>query len=147
MTSQPGNSEPGTRNSELVSIAVVQHAGRFLIGRRPEGVPLAGLWEFPGGKIQPGESAQQAAARECEEEAGLAVFVAAPDPDAHYNDIVHQYDHGSVRLHFFACTPLDPEAQPKPPFRWVAALELADYEFPVANAALIDFLIQQAESH
>ena len=144
MTSQPENSELGTRNLELlpISIAVVQHAGRFLIGRRPEGVPLSGLWEFPGGKIQPGETAEQAAVRECKEETGLAALLAAP-----YPDVVHEYDHGSIRLHFFACTPLDPEAKPKPPFCWVAASELTDYEFPAANAALIDHLIQQTKSH
>ena len=48
-----------------IAIAVVEHEGRFLIGLRPPGAPLAGLWEFAGGKLEPGETPQMAAAREC----------------------------------------------------------------------------------
>ena len=121
-----------------IAIAVVEHDGRFLIGLRPGGAPLAGLWEFAGGKVEPGETPQTAAARECLEETGLAVEVGQP-----YPDIVHQYDHGRLRLHFFRCRPLDPQALPAERFRWVTAGELSHYEFPAANQALTAYLANQ----
>ncbi len=119
-----------------IAIAVVEHAERFLIGKRPAGVPLAGLWEFPGGKIQPGETPEQAAERECGEETGLQVVIGAA-----YPSVVHQYDHDRLRLHFFSATPVDPEQTPLPPFRWVARGELGEYEFPSANQALVKHLL------
>lgn len=125
----------GSTTPTRIAIAVVEHAGRYLIGRRPEGVPLAGLWEFPGGKVQPGETAEQAAARECLEETGLAVEVGLAFPE-----VVHQYAHGRVALEFFACRPLEPERVPKSPFRWVLAAELGQYEFPEANGGLVAYL-------
>jgi mutator protein MutT len=118
-----------------IAIAVVEHDGRYLIGRRAEGAPLAGLWEFPGGKIQAGETAELAAARECLEETGLAVEVGPA-----YPPVVHQYAHGKVALEFFACRPLEPERKPKAPFRWVLAEDLGAYEFPAANGGLVAYL-------
>jgi 8-oxo-dGTP diphosphatase len=118
-----------------IAVAVVRHAGKYLIGRRPEGVPLAGFWEFPGGKVRPGETPEAAAVRECREETGLEVAVAST-----YPEVVQQYDHDRVHLHFFACTPTD-AAPPTPDgYRWVSGLELRDYEFPRANAGLIALL-------
>ena len=119
-----------------IAVAVVEHDGRFLIGRRPEGVALAGLWEFPGGKIQADETPQQAAARECLEETGLAVRVGAA-----YPQVLHRYDHGLLRLDFFAATPVDAGQQPAEPFRWVARKELGGYDFPPANEALVRQLV------
>ncbi len=51
----------------LIAVAVVEHEGRVLIGKRPQDTPLAGLWEFPGGKVKPGEMIQEAAARDPED--------------------------------------------------------------------------------
>ena len=120
-----------------IAIAVVEHDGRFLIGQRPPGVPLAGLWEFPGGKIEPGETAEQAAVRECREEAGLVV-----QPNFHYPNAAHDYAHGTVELAFIACGLVNREkVEPQPPFRWVEGKDLRDYEFPAANQALIQHLL------
>src|SRR5205823_2933585 len=114
-----------TANAPIdIAIAVVEMDGRFLIGRRAAGAVLAGLWEFPGGKVRPDELPPQAAARECLEETGLRIEVGEP-----YPQVVHQYEHGRVRLHFFACRPLDPRQLPAEPFRWVTAAELSQYEF------------------
>lgn len=121
-----------------IAIAVVEHEGRFLIGLRPPGAPLAGLWEFAGGKVEPGETPQMAAARECLEETGLAVEVGEPLPE-----VVHQYDHGKLRLHFFRCRPVAPQHAPAARFRWVAECDLTQYEFPAANAALTKFLSER----
>jgi len=122
-----------------IAVAVVEHAGRYVIGQRPDGAPLAGLWEFPGGKVRTGETPAQAAARECLEETGLVVQVG--DPIA---EIVHAYEHALVRLHFFACTPVDAARPPAAPFRWASAAELCQHEFPAANAAVIGLLAGRA---
>jgi len=120
-----------------IAIAVVEHQDQFLIGQRPVGVPLASLWEFPGGKIEPGESPESAAARECLEEAGVAVETLCRYP-VHVED----YDHGQVELHFIACRPLDATPRkPTFPFRWVARAELAQYEFPSGNRRLLQLLL------
>lgn len=119
-----------------IAIAVVEQDGRFLIGVRPKGVALAGLWEFPGGKVQPGETPADAARRECFEETGLDTEVGEP-----YPEVVHPYDHDRVRLHFFACRPVDAEQTPLAPFRWVARADLGSFQFPAANGALIEFLM------
>ncbi len=116
-----------------ISIAVVAHEGRYLIGLRPEGVPLAGYWEFPGGKVRHGETPADAAVRECLEESGLRVRIVGEYPHA-----MHDYAHAAVRLHFFACEPVLAPSDTMPPrLRWVAAAELGEYRFPPANAALI----------
>jgi 8-oxo-dGTP diphosphatase len=116
-----------------IAIAVVEHDGRFLIGQRPAGVPLAGLWEFPGGKIQPGETPEAAAVRECLEETGLSV-----EPLFCYPTYVHQYKHGSVELRFIACRPFGPSPRTlTSTFRWVSRDELLRYEFPEGNLGLL----------
>ena len=117
-----------------VAVAVVRHAGRVLIGQRPADAPLAGMWEFPGGKVRQGESPREAALRECLEETGLAVHIVGIDAQ-----LDHAYKHGRLRLHFLAAEPVDPDALPAAPFRWVPVTELDRYRFPAANAAVFRF--------
>jgi len=121
-----------------VAIAVVAQDSCFLIGQRPEGVPLAGLWEFPGGKILPGETAEAAAVRECLEETGIRV-----ENVLHLSFVNQKYEHGTVALEFILCRPLGEErAKPWEPFLWVPRGDLAKYEFPAANAAVLKLLTQ-----
>ncbi|MCA9248088.1 MAG: (deoxy)nucleoside triphosphate pyrophosphohydrolase [Planctomycetales bacterium] len=115
-----------------VAIAVVEFEDQFLIGQRPPHVALAGYWEFPGGKLEEGETPAEAAIRECREESGIEVSV----QDA-YPTVDHQYDHGLLRVHFLACSPVAPGLQPSTPFRWVPRSALLDYKFPEANAELL----------
>jgi mutator protein MutT len=123
-----------------IAVAVVRLDGRVVIGQRPPGVALAGLWDFPGGKIEAGESPEQAAVRECWEEAGIAIEVLGQWPVAE-----HDYDHGHIKLHFFDCRPLR-GGQPKPPYRWIPAAELSQFEFPAANAPIVTQLVASAKA-
>ncbi|MCE9544207.1 MAG: NUDIX domain-containing protein [Planctomycetia bacterium] len=124
-----------------IAIAVVEQAGQVLIGPRPAGAHLAGLWEFPGGKMGERETPRAAAVRECQEETGLVVDVVGT-----HAVVEHRYPATadqpatSLRLHFIACQPRDPAAVPSEPFRWVSTSELDRYEFPAANAAVVALL-------
>lgn len=120
-----------------IAVAVVEQAGQYLIGLRETGAALAGYWEFPGGKVRADETPADAAVRECQEETGLRVAV------DHLHAIVdHQYDHGHLRLHFFACRPTGSVDSIAERFRWVAADKLPTYRFPPANVGLIELLLQ-----
>ncbi len=118
-----------------IAIAVVEHRGMFLVGQRPAGVALAGLWEFPGGKMLPAESPEEAAVRECLEETGLVVL-----PRFRYSEQVQEYAHGVVQLYFIGCELIGPVAVAREPFRWVERHNLAEYEFPAGNRTLLDEL-------
>jgi mutator protein MutT len=121
-----------------IAIAIVAQGDRVLIGRRPEGVPLAGYWEFPGGKLLPDESPAAAAVRECREETDLIVTV-----DEALPVVRHAYPHGQLVLHFFICrvAPDSPAAQAG--YRWVERGDLANYQFPPANQAVLRWLINR----
>jgi mutator protein MutT len=116
-----------------VVAAVVERDGRYLITRRLEGTHLAGLWEFPGGKILPGEQPENALRRELKEELGV---------DAAVGELIQTvdwtYPEKSVRLLFFRCalaaepTPLEGQEM-----RWIAGADLRSYSFPEADATLI----------
>jgi 8-oxo-dGTP diphosphatase len=120
-----------------IAIAVVEASGQYLVGQRP-GVALAGLWEFPGGKVESGEVAAAAAVRECREETGLDVRVLDEYP-THRQD----YPHGQLELHFFACRPVDAQQEPALPYRWVEKDELNRLQFPEGNRDLIQHLLKK----
>lgn len=126
-------------STTTIAIAVVLHAGRVLIGRRAEGVPLAGYWEFPGGKVLPDETPLAAAVRECREETGLEVQVGAL-----LEEVEHAYPHGQLRLFFYQAEPANASQTPAAPFRWVAIGELSQYDFPPANATILEQLREMA---
>jgi mutator protein MutT len=120
-----------------IAVAVVSFDGQYLIGLRPAGAPLAGLWEFPGGKLHPGETPAEAAVRECLEETNLPVAAVGE-----YKSVEHQYVHGRLKIHFLKCLLINPAPgrEPAPRFRWVRRESLDQYAFPPANAELIESL-------
>ena len=120
----------------VVTAAVIDRDGRFLVTKRQQGVHLEGYWEFPGGKCEAGESLDACLARELREEL---------DVEAQVGEEVlvttHPYADRSVELHFFRC---DLKGEPRPllgqEMRWATREELATLEFPPADAALIQML-------
>ena len=125
---------------EQIAIAIVQDQDQFLAGPRGSDQVLAGYWEFPGGKIEAGETAEQAAIRECLEETGLSVQIVGQ-----YPGVEHSYEHGTVQLHFFDCRPLAECPPPQAPFRWIPRQALQEYRFPAANESLLA-LLQESEN-
>ena len=115
---------------------MIERDGKILVTRRLPGRDLAGLWEFPGGKRHPGESSEGALRRELAEELGTRAVVGAA-----IDTIQWDYGDKRVRLEFFACTLLD---EPRPlegqEMKWLARHELAQHDFPAADAALISRL-------
>jgi len=120
-----------------VAAGLVFRGGKLLITRRLAGGPLGGLWEFPGGKREPGESFEQCLHRELREELGIEVQIGAL-----LEDILHHYPEHCVRLKFFRCLWLRHE--PKPilcgQLAWITAAQLSDYPFPAADARILDKL-------
>jgi mutator protein MutT len=123
-----------------VLAAIVERDGHFLVTRRLKGTHLEGLWEFPGGKCEPGETHEECLVRELAEELGVSATVGV--------EILvteHAYPERSVRLHFRRCE-LDREPQPLlgQELRWVERAALGSLQFPEADAALIDLLVATA---
>ena len=125
-----------------VAAALVFRAGKLLITQRYANSHLGGLWEFPGGKREPGEAWESGLSRELQEELGINVRV---------GELVEQLDHDypekSVHLRFFRCEWTEHEPKPIgcPDFRWIHKEELDHYEFPAADARLLDRLRNHAE--
>jgi 8-oxo-dGTP diphosphatase len=99
--------EQGRAKITDVAAAVIERPGEFLLAQRPEGKPYPGYWEFPGGKIEPGEEPRAALDRELKEELGIDVTAATP-----WITRVYTYTHATVRLHFFRVSAWEGEPQP-----------------------------------
>ena len=124
--------EPST--IEVAAALIQDEAGRYLIARRRHGSHLAGLWEFPGGKREPGESLEACLQRELREEL-TADFVVGEKVET----IRWPYGEKTVVLHFYRCRLRGGAIEPREgqAIAWVAPSSLAQYEFPPADLALI----------
>jgi 8-oxo-dGTP diphosphatase len=116
-----------------VVAAVIEREGRVLIARRRAASHLGGLWEFPGGKRQAGETPEAALVREIREELDAAVTVGEL-----LDDVEWTYPEKTVRLRFFRCAlEGEPRAAEGQEIAWVAAADLGGYEFPPADEGLV----------
>ncbi|MGF1649022.1 MAG: 8-oxo-dGTP diphosphatase MutT [Hyphomicrobiaceae bacterium] len=123
----------------VAAAALVDDDGHVLITRRPEGKPMAGLWEFPGGKVEPGETPEQALYRELYEELNVEPCVGCLAP---FTFASHSYDEFHLLMPLYLCTQWDGSLQPREgqEIAWVRAMRLADYPMPEADRPLIPFL-------
>jgi A/G-specific adenine glycosylase len=123
-------------HKEIV-VGAIRKNGRYLLGKRPPNGLLGGLWEFPGGKVETGESHEAALRREIREELGIDVsvggFVAC---------VRHAYSHFKVTLNVYACTHTSGKAQPKAhtELKWILPSRFDEFAFPKANHKFLDLL-------
>ncbi len=122
------------KNCVEVSAALIFRDGKLLITQRHAKAHLGGLWEFPGGKRESGETFEQCLVREIHEELGVKISVGEL-----FEEISHDYPEKSVHLKFFRCELIS--GQPKPldcaAVKWIEKSELTEFEFPAADACLL----------
>jgi 8-oxo-dGTP diphosphatase len=126
----------------IVSAALIDQQGRVLLQQRPEGKAMAGLWEFPGGKIAAGETPETALCRELAEELGIEV--ALGDLEA-FGFASHRYDTFHILLLLYLCRRWQgmPMARERQGIAWAAAAAMAQYPMPAADAPLVTLLQQR----
>ena len=125
----------------VAAALIFDDQNRLLISRRPEGSHLAGMWEFPGGKIESGESAEQALARELLEELDMEINVGQL-----YCRNVFEYEEKRVDISFYMCTQTDPARKPQAievaEWKRVRLVELEQYKFPPADNEVVRQLLE-----
>ncbi len=123
----------------VVAVALVDRDGRVLLAKRPMGKPMAGLWEFPGGKIRDGESPEAALVRELAEELGLDTAESCLAPLTFAS---HRYADFHLLMPLYVCRVWkgSPRAREGQALKWVAPDRLKDYPMPPADAPLIPVL-------
>ena len=124
----------------LVSaVALFDPDGRVLIAQRPKGRAMAGLWEFPGGKVEPGETPEAALIRELDEELGIGTWESCLAPLTFAS---HSYHDFHLLMPVFACRKWEgqPEAREHSALKWVRPNALRDYPMPEADLPLIPII-------
>jgi 8-oxo-dGTP diphosphatase len=123
----------------VAAVALVDADGRVLLARRPEGKVMAGLWEFPGGKVDPGETPEAALIRELAEELGIDVAVSCLAP---YTFASHAYPDFHLLMPLYVCRKWSGIVVPREGQRlaWVRPARLAEYPMPPADKPLVAML-------
>ena len=123
----------------VAAVALIDIDGRVLLAQRPEGKSMAGLWEFPGGKVEPGETPEAALMRELHEELGIETWASCLAPLTFAS---HAYPDFHLLMPLFACRKWDGQPQPREAQRlaWVRAGDLRSYPMPPADLPLIPIL-------
>jgi mutator protein MutT len=124
-------------NPVVVAAGLLFQSGKLLITQRPPGGHLAGLWEFPGGKCEPGETLPECLQRELHEELGVVVNVREC-----VETLEHAYPEKIVQLSFYRCALVigEPEGREGQSIKWVGSDELGQYQFPEADVQLLEKL-------
>ena len=123
----------------VAAVALIDAEGRVLLAQRPEGKSMAGLWEFPGGKVEPGETPEVALVRELQEELGIDTWESCLAPLTFAS---HSYEDFHLLMPLFACRKWDGivTAQEGQKLAWARANQLRDYGMPPADIPLIPIL-------
>jgi len=123
----------------VAAVALIDVDGRVLLAQRPEGKAMAGLWEFPGGKVEPGETPEAALIRELDEELGINTWESCLAPLTFAS---HSYESFHLLMPLFACRKWDGIPSPRENQRlsWASAQDLRNYEMPEADIPLIPIL-------
>ena len=123
----------------VAAVALIDPDGRVLLAQRPEGKHLAGLWEFPGGKVQPGETPETALIRELEEEIGIDVVASCLAP---FTFASHSYPEFHLLMPLYVCRRWHGIVVPREgqKLAWVRPNRLRDYAMPAADVPLIAHL-------
>ena len=123
----------------VVAVALVDPDGRVLMAQRPEGKSMAGLWEFPGGKVESGETPEAALIRELAEELGIAVKEACLAP---FTFASHTYDAFHLLMPLYICRRWDgtPMVRHHAALKWVRPRDMKDWPMPAADLPLIPML-------
>lgn len=123
----------------VAAVALIDDGNRVLIAERPVGKSMAGLWEFPGGKVEPGETPEAALMREVKEELGIDVCLECLAP---FNFASHSYETFHLLMPLYICRTWDGDIAPREGqrFAFVRALDLAKYPMPPADLPLIPWL-------
>lgn len=123
----------------VAAVALIDPDGRVLLARRPAGKPMAGLWEFPGGKLEPGETPEACLIRELEEELGISTWASCLAPLTFAS---HDYDDFHLLMPLFACRKWQGITRPREgqELAWARPDQLASYPMPAADRPLIPIL-------
>jgi 8-oxo-dGTP diphosphatase len=123
----------------VAAVALIDRDGRVLLAQRPEGKSMAGLWEFPGGKVEPGETPEAALIRELHEELGIETWDSCLAPLTFAS---HGYESFHLLMPLFACRKWNGTPHPREGQRlsWASANELRNYPMPPADVPLIPVL-------
>jgi 8-oxo-dGTP diphosphatase len=124
----------------VAACALIDGEGRVLIAQRPEGKSMAGLWEFPGGKVEPGESPEATVIREMREELGVTIEEPCLAP---FTFASHAYEDFHLVMPLYLCRKWQGSVRPTEgqAVKWVRARELRDYPMPPADKPLVAMLI------
>ncbi len=133
------DARPMTRIVLVSAVALIDPEGRVLLAQRPEGKSMAGLWEFPGGKVEDGETPEAALIRELHEELGIDTWASCLAPLTFAS---HAYDTFHLLMPLFACRKWNGQVtgRENQRLKWVKPLDLKNYPMPAADIPLVPIL-------